>query len=420
MNRLWGMALAVLLALGTAGESGLTPAAAASDVTAVDLKSWKHPIRKVFADFGVTLKGVELLQNRTYPKFTVQLPYKLSDQKERDFDVLVSELAGANGYWPFEMVDDAQAVTVQAKTDRKLKLVTRVLVNGKANYFDRAFDAYLAGIRKLEQLDIVAQGDLDGDRKIEYIVRDEPDDYGDGVSLHVVQRSGATFVNAGRLKDEVGVAHELGDIEFAPMDRTGKLYIVAEMLGPVGGVGFNLYRWDAGCPVLIQSNFPHATGMGYRYLKDVDNDGVMDNVSEYAHGDFQGHVILLYKRFDGAGTEKHKIEFSGVNGRFRYPAKAEDVIRTFIEDCYWDEILLAERKQLVASDAVLKFKIRDYVYLGMMDYGGIDLAFKTASAKNGTKTIVVTTDAADGKEQRLQFAMTTVNGLWKINSIKAL
>ncbi|WP_019911084.1 hypothetical protein [Paenibacillus sp. HW567] len=350
--------------------------------------------------------------------FYVTLPFKMLESNESQLKDLVAESARANSYWSFELIDSKQSATIKVLCDPQNKTVKTTLVNGTDNFFDRSFETYLNGIRKLGELDVKAKADIDGDKQLEYVVYTKSaEDTSDAVNLHVVRWNGSKFENLGKLEDAVFVVHGLDHVEIARMDQTNTNYIAVYMLGGLGGYGFNLYQWVKGHPVLIESNFPNATGEGNRYLKDMDQDGVKDSVYEYSYDDLQSHTLYFYKRFDGKGPEKYKVVYNNKPGKFTYPQTAEQVIQNYIEDSYWPEAYSSEMKLLVASSGVLKFKVSNEVDLEMLEYGPLELEFKILSDKNGSRKIEVTQKGGTDSKS-LQFTMITSNGQWKIKSIQ--
>ncbi|CAM4242299.1 hypothetical protein [Paenibacillus typhae] len=402
----------------TAAEGPVT-VHAASQQKIVNMGTWKHPVKEAFKAAGVTLKQVELYQNGTYPKFYVELPFKLQDSSEREVMDLVSAVARANGYWSYELIDSRQAATIKVLSDPKKKVIGTVTVNGNAHFFDQRFDKYLSGITSLAELNVQASGDIDNDSKTEYVVYThlEPEDTAEKVELHVIRQNGKRFENLGKLEDAVIVVHGLDHVEILKLDQSGKKHIAVYMEGILGGEGFNLYQWTNNRPVLLESNFPNATGQGKRYLEDIDANGIMDSVSEYSYEDLQGHQLFIYHPYDGSASDQYKVLYHNGHGQFTYPDSAESVIRNYIEDSLWPEANFAEMKRMAADPEILKFKVSKVMEIGLLEYGELDLTYTTLSNKNGVKIIKVTQNSGD-YSRSLKFTMVSSSGQWKIKRIE--
>lgn len=414
----WFLCIMLGVLVGTTGVAPLAVGKETSSVETVDLTTWNHPVNKVFEAYKVKVTRLELAQKRTYPIFYVVFPYEIKEENEGSFNALIEQIAQENGYWNYELVDSEHSVVVKVLSDRKKREVTRVLINGSETFFDKAFEESLSKIKSKDQLNALAKGDLNGDKQIEYIVsRENP--YGEDILLYVVQWDGKKFVNRGKLRDQIGIVHNLDHVEIAKLDNTKNKYIVVYVNVGMGGYGFSLFRWQSGHSEHLLTNAPMATGRGNRYLEDIDHDGIADSVSEYSYGDTQGHTIYSYHRFDQQQAVKYKVKYENETGKFVHPNTPEGVITNYIEDFYWRNALSGEMKKLVTSSDVLKFKVTDHIYLGMMEYGGLMLEFTTKSNKNGVQ-VIECKDSYDmeASSKPLQFTMIKQNGLWKINKIE--
>lgn len=206
---------------------------AASPQKIVNIGTWKHPVKEAFKAAGVTLKQVELYQNGTYPKFYVELPFKLQESSEQEVMGLVSAVARANGYWSYELIDSRQSATIKVLSDPENKVIGTVTVNGNAHFFDQRFDKYLSGITNLAELNVKASEDIDNDSKTEYVVYTqlEPEETAEKVELHVIRQNGKRFENLGKLEDAVFVVHGLDHVEILKLDQSGKKLIAVYMEG---------------------------------------------------------------------------------------------------------------------------------------------------------------------------------------------
>lgn len=90
----------------------------------LDLSTWRHPARQVLLDARATIAKVELCNDGKLPVFTVALPFDPDGQTADYFDKLHANLAYANGFWPYALVDTADDVIIIADIDRRQHQVT--------------------------------------------------------------------------------------------------------------------------------------------------------------------------------------------------------------------------------------------------------------------------------------------------------
>ena len=137
MGRAYGRALAACGILGHLLAGAPTLAAAAPDLAstalyartvqgceAVDLATWRHPVREVLLAARARIVKVELCNGRRFPVLTVELPYAVDGAADRYFSRLYAGLAEANGFWPFALVDMANGVAITVEVDRAGRTVT--------------------------------------------------------------------------------------------------------------------------------------------------------------------------------------------------------------------------------------------------------------------------------------------------------
>ena len=89
----------------------------------VDLATWHHPARKVLQAAQVRVVKVELCENR-FPVFTVALPYGIDGPNDAYFNRLFAELADANGFWSYALVDLSGDTAITATVQRSTRTVT--------------------------------------------------------------------------------------------------------------------------------------------------------------------------------------------------------------------------------------------------------------------------------------------------------
>ncbi len=78
----------------------------------LDLKHWSHPTRRVLERDEIEIKAVELCNQGLYPVFTVALKYDPNGPNDKYYNRLYWELAEANGFHSFSLVDTGFGVVV--------------------------------------------------------------------------------------------------------------------------------------------------------------------------------------------------------------------------------------------------------------------------------------------------------------------
>ena len=90
----------------------------------LDLSRWKHPVKQVLVHAGAKLAKVEVCNDDRFPVFTVTLPFDPEGQTDAYFDKLYADLAYANGFWSFALVDTSDDVIIVATSERQKRQVT--------------------------------------------------------------------------------------------------------------------------------------------------------------------------------------------------------------------------------------------------------------------------------------------------------
>ncbi len=105
-------------------------------VVITDIKNWNHPVKEVIHKYGVVLKKVELLNNKTYPKFYLEE----SGEIISDFNFCKS-VAEANGYWDFELIDDTggNKQIVKVKADKSIRRIIKALCSINNENYEMSF-----------------------------------------------------------------------------------------------------------------------------------------------------------------------------------------------------------------------------------------------------------------------------------------
>lgn len=84
-----------------------TSIAFATSRTILDIQGWKHPAKAVFLAWGVDVERVSFLDEVT-PRFHVSLPLTAATCTEEGRRDLYRELARANGFWSFRILDSSR------------------------------------------------------------------------------------------------------------------------------------------------------------------------------------------------------------------------------------------------------------------------------------------------------------------------
>ncbi|WP_338664360.1 hypothetical protein VQH23_04160 [Pararoseomonas sp. SCSIO 73927] len=137
MGQAYGRALAACGILGHALAGAPALAAPAPELAstalyartvqgceAVDLATWRHPVREVLLAARAQIVKVELCNGRRFPVLTVALPYAVDGGADRYFGRLYAGLADANGFWPFALVDMANGVVITVEVERASRTVS--------------------------------------------------------------------------------------------------------------------------------------------------------------------------------------------------------------------------------------------------------------------------------------------------------
>jgi predicted small lipoprotein YifL len=106
--------------------------------TITDIASWNHPVKYVFNNANITVIKVAFKNNKTYPIFYVNLSKDLNDENETYYKNLVNQVATANGYWDYEIIDENKNVDIKVTCDRNNGKVNDATNNGNDAYFTNA------------------------------------------------------------------------------------------------------------------------------------------------------------------------------------------------------------------------------------------------------------------------------------------
>lgn len=101
----------------------LASSAWAQEVVVIDdIPAWAHPTKDVLARYGVTLKKVELRNNRVYPVFFVDFPWDPSSGPNgRRMRQLEVELLQANGWHDYALDIEPDQIVIAMHWRKDLK-----------------------------------------------------------------------------------------------------------------------------------------------------------------------------------------------------------------------------------------------------------------------------------------------------------
>ncbi len=89
----------------------------------VNLSGWTHPAKQVLLEAGATIGKVELCNGDRFPVFTVTVPNDPEGQTDSYFDKLYANLADANGFWSYTLVDTSDDVVITATVEKRTRQV---------------------------------------------------------------------------------------------------------------------------------------------------------------------------------------------------------------------------------------------------------------------------------------------------------
>lgn len=355
-----------------------------------DIESWNHPVKDVFINNDIKITRVELINDRTYPIFYVELPYEVNLENENAIRYMFNEIALNNGFWDYEIKDETHNIAVKVRCDKKTKKVTEVNINGEDNYFKRLYINKNKNLineittKNASDLHIMAKDDVDNDGNIEMAV-----EYEDKLYLIRDKKSKREFI--GEIKDYVGVVHEIDSVEIKQLDKSKMKYIfVYSSQSANGGNGFTIYSLENNEISMINNNFYGATAKGHSTLEDINGDGNTDSVLRIKHYDLQTHFLAEYRNWDGSGEYQHKIEYGNDEGKFKYPSTPELVIQNYIEDYYWKEYLSEEMNLLTGGRKLdMPDFVDDFGDQSTLEYGRLYLDCKVVSDTPKEKVFMV-------------------------------
>lgn len=107
-----------------------------------DIASWKHPVKDVLLKENIKILLVELLRNKTYPIFYLEFApvYEFNSQFAKYYNSILHEIAKANGYWDFRVIDGKKGLKFEVECDKKIKLINDIIANGERGLLKEMID----------------------------------------------------------------------------------------------------------------------------------------------------------------------------------------------------------------------------------------------------------------------------------------
>ncbi|MDF2505689.1 hypothetical protein [Clostridium sp.] len=103
--------------------------------TIVDIDEWNHPVKYVFKNANIQVKKVEFKNNKTYPIFYVSLSKNIDTNNKTYYKNLIKQIATANGYWDYEIIDTNKNLDIKVICDKSKKDLKQIIYNKDNSYF---------------------------------------------------------------------------------------------------------------------------------------------------------------------------------------------------------------------------------------------------------------------------------------------
>ena len=87
-----------------------------------NIEKWRHPVKKVFERHKVSIKKLELYNNKKYPVFFVDFIYDPMSNSTKDyFNKLYYETLQANGFWDYCFYAITDNIKIKVHWDKQTK-----------------------------------------------------------------------------------------------------------------------------------------------------------------------------------------------------------------------------------------------------------------------------------------------------------
>ncbi|KHD34905.1 hypothetical protein NL50_15740 [Clostridium acetobutylicum] len=115
-------------------EGTSTSTTSNGDYVISNISSWNHPVKNIFEREAIKINKVVLQNNKTYPVFYVTLSKELNAENKAYYTKLMKEIALANGYWDYEVIDSSKGADIKVKCKNK-NAIESITYNKDSSYF---------------------------------------------------------------------------------------------------------------------------------------------------------------------------------------------------------------------------------------------------------------------------------------------
>ncbi|MBO7746878.1 hypothetical protein I8J29_21915 [Paenibacillus sp. MWE-103] len=324
------------------GNGAAGAASADGTLTITDIAGWNHPAKAILQDAPFFVTKVELTRDAAYPAFYVSYPGEKDLADHASLWRLMRELAHANGYWDFKLVNGQDGVTVEVVCDAAAKTVTGVKVNG-VDYPEAMADAPQTGPKVPQAyLDFMAERhplqdgsaigffvetDLNGDGESEAVLGVKNTRDGDGLysEIYVLKQGERGVAQLGSNLAE-GTGYGVYEIELVRLSDRKSPVVETKLTNGVSLEGFELIALPGKKPIrLVSSASP--TGVGEDALIDADQNGDYDGYVQHR----TSYDVLFYDVTRTYSLQRGAFVHTGtIVALPDYPADAESAVTQYL------------------------------------------------------------------------------------------
>ncbi len=433
---------------GTAAVSETTslPVSSADEPLIVtDLENWAHPVKDLFKGYDIqgifgSLVRVELFYDKTYPVFyTDYVPdyFRLKEWNTSSIENALNKIAIANGYWNYEIRNSEGSITIAVNCDKSGKSVRYAINDYKTvtdfllNVRDKDFNEYLQSLSAEDvEKGISCSGDLNCDGITEYLYcYAQRADYrgGDYYLLHKNEDCLSGYENLGLVPDACCVGHIVTGTGILQLDKSSphKYVILYISHDAADAHGYMIYSFNGNEIANMYVNFPGATAHGMRELKDIDIDGIYENIDYYYMYDIQEHLLTRIEPFSEGiriytGEARYTLEYLNENKAFTYPDTPQAVVQCFIEA----KTLFSDRHDEIADEIRQLTNNSDIANVELpyrannLTYNGVELKYEESEKLEKSEGIVTLKAIERYNEDNFRiFTLEFIQGKWVITKI---
>ncbi len=220
--------------------------------TITDIAAWKHPIKKVLEDSGITITKMELYKDKTYPVIYFESEWGLNADTRSEYISMLYAAAKANGYWSFELNNHNMDRIIEVICNPEHNGIKKIRVNGE-DLIDAA-EGEPEGENQLASEDEAIQYLLNQVQEIkEYqkLVTDAALDSGTPGNKPIIRVDAAPDPNAAELFAQNFYEIYVGETTDTHTNRFATFYVrkdLQEILAdnPETGDTVSLEKWRAG------------------------------------------------------------------------------------------------------------------------------------------------------------------------------